>query len=366
MASGPVLDRPTAALRAVRRSGARRWGRWTVATGDVLDRLLVRTGDGGPVDSSGGAARSTTDGTGPADARSGTAADTGRPADAGAPDAPVATDGGEVDPVALLCRHGVLGELPDGSDLALGREFAAAWIEAVDEVAGTTDDLRRELADVAGLDAGAIRLARRPGAFELRHRDGGAPIARWASKAACQADVATAAIVPLFDPEWGHRSVAVRSALVATVRCFLEVCPTCRGLVTLDEEVARSYVGRGAVVPATCEGCAARVFEVARTTRPRRGDAGPAVEDRGCGPVSTRRTVEDGRRGADDRRRADAVPSRPAPLPGLPDAGSPAEDAADLPPVRPELTRDRHGERQEGATGPQEGVDRGDGSDVSE
>lgn len=176
-----------------------------------------------------------------------------------------AVDGGravasDVDPEALFERLGIVDEAPDGSDLVLDTEFETAWIDAVDTFAGTTDDLRRQLADAIGVDPGSLELERRPGSFLARHED--VPLARWESKAACQADVAAMAIMPLFDSQWGQRSFETRSELLGALRLFLEVCPTCRGHVSLGHEVVTSCCSDSDVVAATCEGCRARVFEV--------------------------------------------------------------------------------------------------------
>jgi hypothetical protein len=170
------------------------------------------------------------------------------------------TDRTSVDPDALFRRIGIVEEANDADDLALDPTFEAAWIDAVDEFAGTTDALREHVATAAGLEPEGLEFERHPGSFDAYY--GETLVARWESKAACQADVAAQAIMPLFDPEWGHRSYGARSELLGALRLFLEVCPTCRGHVSLSHEVVTSCCSSRDVVAATCEGCKARVFEV--------------------------------------------------------------------------------------------------------
>jgi hypothetical protein len=169
-------------------------------------------------------------------------------------------DASSVDPDALFRRISIVQEAPDGDDLALDPAFEAEWIDAVDEFAGTTGALREQVATAAGLEPKGLEFERHPGSFDAYC--GETLVARWESKAACQADVAAQAIMPLFDPEWGHRSYGARSELLGALRLFLEICPTCRGHVSLSHEVVSSCCSSRDVVAATCEGCKARVFEV--------------------------------------------------------------------------------------------------------
>lgn len=170
------------------------------------------------------------------------------------------SDATTLDPDALFRRIGIVEEASDTDDLALDPTFEAEWIDAVDEFAGTTDELREQVATAAGLDPEGLELERHPGSFDAYYGD--TLVARWESKAACQADVAAQAIMPLFDSEWGHRPYGARSELLGALRLFLEVCPTCRGRVSLSHEVVTSCCSSRDVVAATCEGCKARVFEV--------------------------------------------------------------------------------------------------------
>lgn len=164
------------------------------------------------------------------------------------------------DPDALFRRIGIVTETADGADLVLDRRFEREWIDAVDDFAGTTTMLRGQIAEAAGLDPETLELVRQRESFDAYHED--RLLARWESKAACQADVAATAIMPLFDPDWGHRSFETRTELLGALRLFLQTCPTCRGSVSLAHEVVQSCCSSRDVVAATCEGCTARVFEV--------------------------------------------------------------------------------------------------------
>lgn len=166
----------------------------------------------------------------------------------------------DVDPEALFGRLGIVEPASDGDDLALTATFESAWLDAVGDFAATSEALRSQVAAMAGVDAAGLDLDRTSESFDAYYD--GRLIARWESKPACQADVAAAAIMPLFDPDWSRRPYPTRSELLGALRMFLETCPTCRGDVALSHEVVQSCCSSRDVVAATCQGCNARVFEV--------------------------------------------------------------------------------------------------------
>ena len=60
-------------------------------------------------------------------------------------------------------------------------------------------------------------------------------------------------------------TVAYRSELLASLRLFVERCPTCDGTVEFGTDVVESCCRSYDVVAATCGACDARLFETPYT-----------------------------------------------------------------------------------------------------
>ena len=171
---------------------------------------------------------------------------------------PTVADGPR-DPGAALRAIGVVEDAPTRDDLVLVPAFERAWLEATAEHAATDDALERGLAAVMELDGRHLEVERRATSVAASHE--GTVVGKWESRAACQADVAAAAVLPRFDPRWARRPVLERLDLLATLRLFLEECPACGGEVSFSHEVVESCCRSHDVVATTCGACSARLLE---------------------------------------------------------------------------------------------------------
>lgn len=171
--------------------------------------------------------------------------------------------GGLFDPEAELRATGIVIE--GSEDLQLLPDFKRAWRIAIDDL-GTGDmsteaEITQRIASLGGFNADEIKIVEDPDSFRIRYGD--ELIAKWESRAACIADIAAADIFSEYDSWWHERSLAMQAELLGALRLFLDRCPVCHGAVTLSLEVVSSCCYDYNVVATTCEGCNARVFEVA-------------------------------------------------------------------------------------------------------
>ncbi|WP_181861565.1 hypothetical protein [Haloplanus salinus] len=167
---------------------------------------------------------------------------------------------------ATLVAAGVLHD--EAVDLVLDPRFAAAWDERMADV----DAERDGLSDAAANRLDAVELAALtdldPDGLDVQ-RYGEAVVAtldaerigRWESRAAFVADVAAAHELDDWVPRWRSIPVAGRSELLGGLRLFLERCPACGAVLTLDHEVVRSCCRERDVIAMSCSGCGSRLLE---------------------------------------------------------------------------------------------------------
>lgn len=166
---------------------------------------------------------------------------------------------GSIDPESELRTVGIVEEDTERNDLVLTLEFERAWLEAIADRTATTDDLRRELGRVLNLDSRGLELESRSKSFVAMYD--GSVVAKWESRAACRADLAAAAILPRFVPDWDRYMISQQMGLLGALRIFLEECPSCGGEVSITKEVVESCCRSHEVVATSCDACAVRLLE---------------------------------------------------------------------------------------------------------
>ena len=197
-----------------------------------------------------------------------------------------------IDAEAYLVSTGVLVETPDGRDLAFAPWFASAWqtcLVALRDAGDTEFDKSSSPAETAGgptavaephvdgtypaTPADVAALSGLTGVdvddLSLRWRGGaafahvgGERIGHWESRPAFLADVAADRALTAQLDDWASLPLASRSGVLGALRLFVERCPTCEGMVQLEERVVESCCSSYDVVAGRCTGCNARLFEL--------------------------------------------------------------------------------------------------------
>ncbi|QIB74727.1 hypothetical protein GL213_07170 [Halogeometricum borinquense] len=176
---------------------------------------------------------------------------------------------------AHLKRAGLLVECDAGPVPSVAPAFERAWRQRILSMG----DRSRDEAVLAGLLTVPQRLvelewnADEEALVATVH---GTRAGQWPSRAAFVADVTAIAEFRDRYPEWWTLSPTVRGRALATLRLCLDWCPTCDGTIHVSQ-IDHDSTGTESVLSATCEGCAACLFEAGpdpvQFTDPRRPDA---------------------------------------------------------------------------------------------
>ena len=166
----------------------------------------------------------------------------------------------EVDLEALLLSADIVTECADYEDLCLTEDFERKWHAEIERVKSgdQSHEILGELLDVD--DDAAITFESFGDAYAMNVDS--VRIGTWESEAAFYADVASAELIPDYADEWEDLSPDARSGLLASLRLFLETCPSCGGRVQLGEETVESCCRSFEVVAVSCTDCGARLFEI--------------------------------------------------------------------------------------------------------
>ena len=164
-----------------------------------------------------------------------------------------------LDPESELRELGLVEIDAEIDDLALTSVFTDAWFEAIAN--RTTSDAAIEMgvATLLAIDPEDLEVAEQVTSFTAIHD--GTVVARWESRAACRADIAGAIVLNRIDPTWSHRSIIEQMELLATLRLFLETCPSCGGEVSLEHQIVESCCRSRDVLAMSCTTCFARLVE---------------------------------------------------------------------------------------------------------
>lgn len=162
------------------------------------------------------------------------------------------------DPEAYLLETGVVLEDDDGLDLHLEPGFESRWVARYRELNRTGED-RSLLAGVVGVDEDRLEIVSRGDGF-VGWADG-RWIGQWESRVAFIADVAANDLLAGSVQTWESLPLATQSNALGVLRLFIERCPACDGVVTLDDAVRTSCCSEVDVIASTCDGCGERLFE---------------------------------------------------------------------------------------------------------
>jgi len=83
----------------------------------------------------------------------------------------------------------------------------------------------------------------------------------WESRTAFLADVTAGRELQRRYPAWEDMENETRTSMLASLRVFLEHCPTCDGTLDLGTETVESCCSSHDIVALTCVDCDARLFE---------------------------------------------------------------------------------------------------------
>jgi len=162
-------------------------------------------------------------------------------------------------PEQYLLERTIVEPCEEIDDLCLTDAFETAWtdeIEAIDTEAITAADA----AAVFGIEGDDDLEITEFGDARVMTRDG-TQIGKWPSQAALVADVTAARVLSQRDPDWGRYTPESKGQLVASLRLFLETCPTTGGAVSMDEETVESCCTSHEIIAITCEETGERLFE---------------------------------------------------------------------------------------------------------
>ncbi|MFB6255092.1 MAG: hypothetical protein ABEI06_10840 [Halobacteriaceae archaeon] len=158
----------------------------------------------------------------------------------------------------ILQTVGAVTECEDIDDLCLRDKFQSRWRAEIEKLQDE-DTARDELATVLDVTAGELSFEDHGDAF-VAYLDN-QHVGQWESEAAFLADVGAARVLRNRFDGWETLSVQDKSKVLNGLRIFLEQCPICNGLVTVDQEVVESCCRSIDVVAVTCQDCNARLFE---------------------------------------------------------------------------------------------------------
>lgn len=167
------------------------------------------------------------------------------------------------DPETYLLDAGLLHPDAEDFDLRLDPAFERDWY---DEYDGVRDQVVRMqtldetlLADLVGIDASRLLIEWYDDAFVAWVDD--LWLGRWESRVAFLADVAADRLLADQLDDWNELSIGNRSVTLGVLRLFIERCPACDGMVSLEATVERSCCRETDVIATTCRGCGERLFE---------------------------------------------------------------------------------------------------------
>lgn len=165
---------------------------------------------------------------------------------------------GEIDKEQFLRDASVVKEYDDAADLCLTKEFYVEWRKAADRL-GSNEAARAVLAELVDSETEKIDFKTGTNVVgaheEIIVTADSIEVARWESRGAMLADLATAATLEERHPSWSGLSVEQAGSLLMHLRVFLETCPLCGGRVSMDEATYDGCCGPEYAVEAKCTDC---------------------------------------------------------------------------------------------------------------
>ena len=166
----------------------------------------------------------------------------------------------EIDQVGdLLLSTDVVEECADENDLCLTKAFERVWWRRIRQVRDEERAVSR-LAAVLELDPDELSIEEQDGRFDVRYE--GRRIGGWASQAAFLADLGVEPTLAEWIPDWTSLDDRQRTRLIASMRVFLEECPSCEATLEPVENTIKSCCSSNVVkVTVECPGCGDQVFD---------------------------------------------------------------------------------------------------------
>lgn len=158
---------------------------------------------------------------------------------------------------ALLHEAGVVTECPDGDDLCLESGFRDAWWDRIREVRERSDG-RERLADILNVDPATLTFEEEDNRYWVLYE--GDRVDAWPSEAGFLADLAVEPTLSEWDDDWADRSDRERTMTIASLRAFLESCPSCDNELSSEESAWESCCREGTSVSVSCAECGDEVF----------------------------------------------------------------------------------------------------------
>lgn len=157
-----------------------------------------------------------------------------------------------------LHRVGIVRECADRDDLCLDQSFQNEWYGQIRAIRDG-DDLAGSFATALGLSRAALEIDEKEGVYFGTL--GGTQIGQWNSEAAVVGDVAAAQILDGWLDGWEHMDTETQGATLATLRLFLERCPSCGNEVAVEEGSVDSCCFSQNVLSVQCSDCDSVLFQ---------------------------------------------------------------------------------------------------------
>lgn len=166
-----------------------------------------------------------------------------------------------VNPEDVLLTASAVEPCQNESDFCLTPAFKSAWHAKI-------SDRRDQQLDESAL-AQALSVPPNDDRIQFDHRGSGilartatAAVGQWSSNAAIIADVAAATELETRYPDWNTLAPAEKARVLLSLRIFLEECPSCGGLVQVEQDVVESCCRSHDVIASVCQSCETRLFEM--------------------------------------------------------------------------------------------------------
>lgn len=156
----------------------------------------------------------------------------------------------------------LLVDCPERDDICLEPDFRRAWEEAITEIRNDNHRQQKLLADMLQTNIDPSAVSFQEGNRELTATLEQKTVGKWRSRAAFLADVAAAAVIADWDPNWRQQSVQTKGNKLARLRIFLESCPSCGGSTTFQTDEGHACCWSREVTAVRCVECDAPIIKV--------------------------------------------------------------------------------------------------------
>lgn len=158
----------------------------------------------------------------------------------------------------LLLVEGVVEECEDADDLCLTPEFEREWWNRIRQVRDRETALHR-MAAIVEVNPDRLVLEETDSRFDVRID--GRRVGGWNSQAAVLADLAVEPTLGEWLSDWEQIDGENRTQLIASMRIFLERCPSCDGpLDSVEDTLSTCCRDDVTTVTVDCQECGGRVF----------------------------------------------------------------------------------------------------------